>query len=138
MFMPIGVHAVSIPSYLNFIESQRDGLDSDLLATLPLIAIRSLYTSTGNTGSTDYTPDDTPDEEDKAEEESTKATYIVSNLNQASVSKVYNTQRDLLADSEEIFGFILGRKRLLSIINNGGILHTSKGTFIISITGINI
>nr|YP_009659025.1 hypothetical protein [Spizellomyces sp. 'palustris']QCQ69023.1 hypothetical protein [Spizellomyces sp. 'palustris'] len=120
-----------------------------LFAFVPLISLSlSAKSSAGSTNSTPTTSDlvDMAEieanynaiDEEEAEEESTRLTYIVSNLNQPSFSKIYNTRRDLLANSNDLFGFVLGRNRLASIISNGSILHTNKCTFIISVTGLDL
>jgi len=50
---------------------------------------------------------------------------------------IYNSRRELLAASYSLFGFTIGNAKLLSVLEEGGIVHTSKGTFIISVTDIS-
>lgn len=62
-------------------------------------------------------------------------TYIVNSLFTKQLIGIYSTQRDLLAASDILLGEALTHRRLINIIGNGGIIHTVKGSFIISVTG---
>lgn len=95
-----------------------------LLSIAPLLSV----------GSSDAEASDEVEADDNVVLNSPR-TYIVNSLFTKQLIGIYSTQRDLLAASDILLGEALTHRRLINIIGNGGIIHTVKGSFIISVTG---
>ena len=105
-------------------------------ALLPLFTIRNFTSQSTEEGKIKENTEDSLIEE--VEEGSSSKVYIVNNQTENTLVAIYPTKRELQANSFQLFGLAVGKDRLNTILLNGGILHTTKGTFMISVSGLDI
>lgn len=64
--------------------------------------------------------------------------YHVVELSTGKLVKSFSSQRRLLQASHSLFGEMLGNTKLADIIRSNGLLHANTGSFLISVTGVQI
>jgi hypothetical protein len=62
----------------------------------------------------------------------------VTRLNDGTLAGIYSTRRELCSATMGLFGFYVGFRKIGTIIAKGGIVHSTKGTFLISVAGIEV
>lgn len=101
-------------------------LSTSLLSFAPLAVV----------GSTDDVTDAETSEE--VEADNSPLTYVVTSLSTMACIGIYNSRSEQVSGSASFLGETLGHRRINSIISNGGIVHSSKGTFLISVSGLEL
>jgi hypothetical protein len=92
------------------------------LALLPLVTLRSFATSTDS------------DSEDEGDADDARIHYHVIDV---STGKSFGSRNELLNSSRDLFGKSIGLVGLTKIIANNQLLHGPKGSFLITVSGLN-